>query len=89
MSTLSASAKGYLEARNIPSAAVAYAAAVLAVLIVVALHWAMNPILGTSIPFMLFFPAVAFAALFGGLGPVVLALSCATVGSVMFFPTVA
>jgi PAS domain S-box-containing protein len=50
-----------------------YAVAVLSVLAATALRLPFQPVLGQSVPFLLYFPAVLFAAWFGGLGPGLLA----------------
>src|SRR5436190_7287774 len=51
------------------STALRYAVAVLAVLSATLLRFPLQPILGHTVPFLLYFPAVLFAAWYGGFGP--------------------
>src|SRR5687767_6324133 len=46
-----------------------YGIAILAVLIVTMLRLPLGRLLGNSVPFILYFPAIVFAGWFGGLGP--------------------
>ncbi|HEV2854668.1 MAG TPA: ATP-binding protein [Thermoanaerobaculia bacterium] len=46
-----------------------YGGAALLVLLAALIRWPLNPVLGMSAPFLLFFPAIAAAAWLGGLGP--------------------
>jgi len=55
------------------SVAAGYGAAVVAVLIAALARFALNPVLGESVPFITFFLAVAVAAWIGGFGPSALA----------------
>src|SRR6188472_3496999 len=50
-----------------------YAAAVSAVVVCLALRSVLTGVLGATVPYITFFPAVMFAAWFGGLGPGILA----------------
>jgi PAS domain S-box-containing protein len=52
---------------------VRYSAAVLAVVIATALRIPLHSLLGESIPFIFFFPAIVFSGWIGGLGPALLA----------------
>lgn len=46
-----------------------YCAAVAVVTLVTVLRWPLSPLLGNSVPFLLYVPAVAVAGWFGGFGP--------------------
>ena len=52
-----------------PSAAVRYLVAFTAVAVVTLLRLPLQPLLGNSVPFILYFPAVMVAGWFGGFGP--------------------
>ncbi|HEX6903215.1 MAG TPA: ATP-binding protein [Thermoanaerobaculia bacterium] len=51
------------------SAVLRYAFAVLMVALAVALRWPLNPILGMSVQFLFFFPAIMVSSWYGGLRP--------------------
>jgi signal transduction histidine kinase len=61
--------------------AVRYAAAILATAMTLLLRWALNPILGAYIPYILLCPAVAFSAWYCGIGPSLLSVVLASVGA--------
>src|SRR4029077_2541313 len=61
--------------------AVRYAAAILATAMTLLLRWALNPVLGDSIPYILLCPAVAFSAWYCGIGPSLLSVVLAAVGA--------
>ena len=65
-----------------------YIAAVLATAAAAALRLALNPLLGRDVPFITFFPAVAFVAWYGGIGPAAatLALSALTAAYLFISP---
>ena len=58
-----------------------YAAAILATAMTLLLRWALNPILGDYIPYILLCPAVAFSAWYCGIGPSLLSVVLAAVGA--------
>lgn len=60
---------------------VRYAAAILATALTLLLRLALNPILGDSMPFVLFCPAVAFSAWYCGIGPSLLSTVLALLGA--------
>lgn len=61
--------------------AVRYAAAIVATAITLLLRWALNPILGAYIPYVLLCPAVAFSAWYCGIGPSLVSVVLALVGA--------
>jgi signal transduction histidine kinase len=61
--------------------AVRYGAAILATALTLLLRLAVNPILGDSMPYVLFCPAVAFSAWYCGLGPSLLSTALALIGA--------
>jgi PAS domain S-box-containing protein len=64
-----------------------YAVAILSATISVLARMAMDPVWGFKLPLLTFFPAVAFAAWFGGLRPGILTtLLCAVAGAYYWFP---
>jgi signal transduction histidine kinase/CheY-like chemotaxis protein len=63
------------------STALHYGMAVLAVVFALLIRWPLTPLFGGSVPFMFFFPAIMFAAWFGGLGPGLLATVLSAVGA--------
>src|SRR5690348_12465170 len=63
------------------SRAVRYAAAIVATAMTLLLRWALNPILGDYVPYILLFPAVAFSAWYCGIGPSLLSVVLAAVGA--------
>jgi len=67
MGTLAASS-----ARISSNAAAGYGTALGAALLMIALRWILSPLLGDSLPYITFYPAVAFAAWFCGVGPSIL-----------------
>src|SRR5262245_51936771 len=69
-----------------PSARARYAVAAAAVVLGWIGREALTPGVGaTSLPFIFFFPAVAMAAWFGGLGPGILAIGLSAVAANWFF----
>ena len=76
------------EERREPAAMLRYAAAVAAVAIVVALRLAAWPILGDTIPYIPFAPALVAVAWYGGFGPGILAtiLSCLATDWILLEP---
>jgi PAS domain S-box-containing protein len=63
-----------------------YGAAVLAVVVIVIFRMALTPLMGgRSMPFTLFFPAVWFAAWFGGLRPGALSVALSALAGSYFF----
>jgi PAS domain S-box-containing protein len=62
-----------------------YLTTLAAVFLGVALRWSFDPILGDRLPFIMVYPAVMFAAWYGGLGPSVLALVLGWLASAYFF----
>ena len=68
--------------------AVRYAAAIVATAMTLLLRWALNPILGDYVPYILLFPAVAFSAWYCGIGPSLLRVVLAAVGgTVLDYPS--
>src|ERR1700694_2283760 len=61
--------------------AVRYAVAILATAMTLLLRWALNPILGDYIPYIVLCPAVAFSAWYCGIGPSLLSVVLAAVGA--------
>src|SRR6202165_6261911 len=61
--------------------AVRYAVAILATALTLLLRWALNPILGDYIPYIVLCPAVAFSAWYCGIGPSLLSVVLAAVGA--------
>jgi len=62
-----------------------YAIAVVLIGIFLLLRFALQPVLGPSVPYLQFFPAIMLAAWFGGLGPGLLATALSTALSAYFF----
>lgn len=63
----------------------AYALAVLLVAGTAVVRWMLNPLLGDSVPHLLFMPAVVLAALVGGLGPgLVATVLAAAIGTLLW-----
>ena len=67
------------------SAPLRYGVAVAAVAIAFAIRYFIPAPLGTTFPYFAFFPAVLLSALFGGLGPGLLASALAALAAVYFF----
>src|SRR5258708_26589581 len=61
--------------------AVRYAAAIVATAMMLLFRWALNPILGDYIPYILLWPAVAFSAWYCGIGPSLVRVVLALVGA--------
>ncbi len=61
--------------------AVRYAAAILATATMLLVRWALNPILGDYMPYILLCPAVAFSAWYCGIGPSLLSIVLAVAGA--------
>ena len=55
--------------QNFPSLSQRYGVAVLSIALAIGVRWVLMPIIGVSVPFMQFFPAIALSAWYGGLGP--------------------
>jgi signal transduction histidine kinase len=51
-----------------------YAVALGATALALLIRWALNPVLGNSVPYAILFPAIAFSAYFCGVGPSVVAI---------------
>jgi PAS domain S-box-containing protein len=68
-----------------PSPWARYGLAVACVLGAVALRAALYPAVGGGLPFLTFFPAIIAAALYGGLGPGLLAVVLSTVAAALWF----
>ena len=62
-----------------------YGGAVLAVVVSVLVRLPLQPLLGGGVPFLFFFPAIAVAAWYGGLGPGLLATALSTAAADYFF----
>jgi PAS domain S-box-containing protein len=62
-----------------------YGSALLAVLAAIAFRSLLDPVLGDHLPYYLFYFAVLLAAIWGGIGPGMLALGIAFVGATYFF----
>jgi PAS domain S-box-containing protein len=67
------------------SAVARYGVAMLAIAAAMLLRWALQPLLGVSAPFILFYPAVMVAGWYGGLGPGLLASGLAALLARYFF----
>jgi signal transduction histidine kinase len=67
------------------SAPLRYGFAVLAVLVALLIRWPLQPVLGEDVLFLFFFPAIAVAAWFGGMGAGLLATALSTLASAVFF----
>ena len=73
--------------RDFPKPIVAYSAAVAAVVVALLLRVAFTPLLGPTIQYLSFFPAVLAASWFGGFGPgVAAALLSAAASFIWFLP---
>ncbi len=64
---------------------VQYSISVAAVAVAVGVRMLLDPILGDEIPYTMLYPAVAFAAYFGGLGPATFAVILGTLAADFFF----
>jgi len=75
--------------RDIPRPAIAYGMAAACVAATLLLRWLFTPLLGPTVPYLSFFPAILIAAWFGGFGPGLLAagLSSAAV-HIWFLPPI-
>jgi PAS domain S-box-containing protein len=62
-----------------------YGSAAASVGIALILRWLFDPLLADRVPYLFFFPAILFSALFGGLGPGLLAAFLASLASRYFF----
>src|SRR5436190_11133368 len=67
------------------STALRYAVAVLAVMFATLIRFPLQPILGHTVPFLLYFPAVLFAAWYGGFGPGLLVTVAGAAASSFFW----
>jgi two-component system, sensor histidine kinase and response regulator len=80
------------EPRSIPGRRLprilAYVVAVLVVLGAGAARYELNPIWGSKLPYITFFPAVAAAAWFGDLGPGLVATALSAMCALAFLPPV-
>jgi signal transduction histidine kinase len=72
-------------ARIIESPAGRYSAALLATGIALLARFFLNPVLGDYLPYVTLFPAVVFSALFCGIGPSVVAMIVAVLGTRYWF----
>ncbi|TMA82882.1 MAG: PAS domain S-box protein, partial [Deltaproteobacteria bacterium] len=85
--TAASTPEAYVGRHHRVSRALSYVVAVLAALAALVARYELNPIWGSTFPFITFYPAVALAAWLGGLGPGLLATAIATVGALLFlFP---
>lgn len=67
------------------SASIRYGVAAGAIVVCTLLRWAIHPLLGFDIPFLLYFPALMFASWYGGFGPgFVTTLASALLGQFLF-----
>jgi PAS domain S-box-containing protein len=71
--------------RDFPKPAVAYGAATAAVIAALLLRVALAPLLGPTIQYLSFFPAVLVASWFGGFGPGVVAAALSAAASFVWF----
>lgn len=62
-----------------------YAAAFGATALALLICWALNPVLGDSVPYVVLFPAVAFSAYFCGVGPSIVAIILCLAGARYWF----
>lgn len=62
-----------------------YGIALLAVFLALAIRWALIPLFGTNLPYVTLFPAIAFAALYCGIGPSIISVVIALVGAKYWF----
>src|SRR6185295_15600330 len=67
------------------STSLRYSVAVLALVFATLIRFPLQPFLGHSVPFLLYFPAVLFAAWYGGLGPGLLVTAAGGVASHFFW----
>jgi signal transduction histidine kinase len=74
-----------ISARISSDTAARYMVAVGAVIVAVAVRWALNPGLGDHLPYVTLYPAVAFGAWVCGVGPSVLLTALGMVGARYFF----
>jgi signal transduction histidine kinase len=58
-----------------------YATALGATTLALLIRWALNPVLGDSVPYVMLFPAVAFSAYFCGVGPSIVAVILCLAGA--------
>jgi signal transduction histidine kinase len=76
---------------GLPSAGVSknisarYAAACGAIVFALLIRWALNPVLGDRVPYVLLFPAIAFSAYFCGVGPSIVAIILGFAGARYWF----
>jgi K+-sensing histidine kinase KdpD len=62
-----------------------YLLASVAVLVMAAARWLLNPVLGEQLPFITFFPALFLAAWSGGLVPALFATAASTLLALLLF----
>lgn len=62
-----------------------YATALGATALALLIRWALNPVLGDSVPYVMLFPAVAFSAYFCGVGPSIVAVILCLAGARYMF----
>ena len=72
-------------ARISSNAAAHYIVAFCAVILALAVRWALNPVLGDYLPYVTLYPAVAFAAWFCGVGPSALLTLVGIIGARYLF----
>ncbi|MBC8102826.1 MAG: DUF4118 domain-containing protein, partial [Cytophagales bacterium] len=71
--------------RQVPPPLIAgYAAAILSVTVATLIRLGLNPIWGSRFPYLVFFPAIVVAGLYGGLGPGLLSVALSA-GSIVLF----
>src|SRR5438309_1187726 len=72
-------------ARISSSATTRYTVAFCTVALAIGARWALNPLMGTDLPYVTLYPAVAFTAWCCGVGPSVLVIALGIVGARYFF----
>jgi len=71
--------------RRLRGKAMRYAIAVLATLAALVIRWALNPVLGSELPYITLFPVVAFAAWYYGIGPATVSAVLGLAGAQYWF----
>ncbi|HYD93840.1 MAG TPA: ATP-binding protein [Noviherbaspirillum sp.] len=70
------------------SAFIRYAVTAAVIAVAVALHWAIQPLVGSRIPFLFFLPALLLTAMLVGRGPAVIVLVAGVVNAMFLLPPV-
>jgi len=76
---------GALSEQILKKTATRYAAALLATAVALLVRWALEPLLGDYVPYVMLFPAVVFSAWYCGVGPSVLTAVLAILGAQYWF----